>query len=148
MITKPNLIKLVKFKRLHAKALLVKKRYAASIYIAGYAIELALKYQICKILRFNNGFPEDRNEFNNYRNALQAAPWRNAITDVGKIKNHNLATLLVYSGEQLTVQNNFLAEWNFVVSWSETLRYLVSIVRAKTASNFLDAAETIVAQLM
>ena len=66
MISKENLKIIAKNKIIDSKVLFDTKRYDASVYLIGYAIEVSLKYKICKILKLDNGFPETKDEFQIY----------------------------------------------------------------------------------
>ena len=66
MISKPTLKKLVKERLRDSEALFNRRRYHASIYMSGYAVEIALKYKICKMYYFSKGFPENADEFQSY----------------------------------------------------------------------------------
>jgi HEPN domain-containing protein len=97
--------------------------YDESIYLIGYSIELALKYKICKILKLDGGFPENKMEFQSYI--------ENTSNDLGKeikklneIKNHDLQKLLYYSGQEFRIKANLLDEWtNVSTNWNSELRY-------------------------
>ncbi len=57
-------IKILIAKRLiDARVLLNSRRYPSAIYMSGYALELAFKYGICRLMKFTKGFPENRPEF-------------------------------------------------------------------------------------
>lgn len=58
MIPKTTLRELINQKLKDADVLIANRRYPAAIYIAGYALELALKLKVCKIFKFAQGFPE------------------------------------------------------------------------------------------
>ena len=64
-----------------AQALLRARRFDGAFYLAGYAIEVALKARICRTLRWS-GFPETSSEFN----GLQS------------LRTHDLEILLRFSG--------------------------------------------------
>ncbi len=90
-----------------AKALLEADRYDGAIYIAGYAIELALKARICKTLKWTE-FPDTRKEFEQYQS----------------LKTHNLDVLLHLSGIEDEIKSNYMADWSLATSkWSPENRY-------------------------
>ena len=68
MIHRTDLRKLARTRLGDAQKLFESKRYDGAIYLAGYAIELALKARICQTLEWP-GFPESRREFENYDEA-------------------------------------------------------------------------------
>lgn len=122
MVSKQEL-KSISLDKLHSAQVLFKsKKYDTSIYIVGYAIELALKYKICKILKLEIGFPENKLEFENYildkGNDLGIE-----IKNLRDIRNHNLQKLLYYSGQEYTIKSQFLDEWTSISFWYPELRY-------------------------
>lgn len=118
MILKNTLRELVDQKLKDADVLIANRRYSAAIYISGYALELALKLNICNIFKFTQGFPEDKVEFGVYQNKLKSQKHlANTITKIKDIKNHDLNKLLFYSGVEYQIKLNYLNEWDLVVSW-------------------------------
>ncbi len=89
-----------------AQALLRARRFDGVFYLAGYAIEVALKARICRTLRWS-GFPETSSEFN----GLQS------------LRTHDLEILLRFSGVEGRVKGRFLAEWSAVLAWNPGKRY-------------------------
>ena len=85
-----------------AKALRTQRRYHGAIYMAGYAVEIALKERICKTLQWKDfaSFPSSPN-----------------------LKIHNLDTLLIFSGVERHVKSRYLVEWSIVQSWNPEQRY-------------------------
>ncbi len=86
-----------------AKLLRTRRSYDASVYLCGYAVEIALKARICKVLKWATGFPETNAEFQDKGTLL---------------KTHNLKVLLEYTAIQDQVQLNLLNEWSLLVKWS------------------------------
>lgn len=84
-----------------AQVLLRARRFDGAYYLAGYAIELALKARICRTLKWR-GFPESASEFK----GLQS------------LRTHDLEVLLAFSGAE-----GRAAEWNVVVKWNPEKRY-------------------------
>ena len=82
-------------------------RYDSSIYLCGYAIELALKARICDNLRWN-WFPSESGEFSGYRS----------------LQTHDLNVLLDFSGVQGRVRSEFSGAWEIAETWNPELRYL------------------------
>ncbi|HEX2786853.1 MAG TPA: hypothetical protein VHP32_03035 [Ignavibacteria bacterium] len=140
MIAKPLLRKLVKQKLKDAEALISKKRYYSSIYISGYAIELALKHEICKIYKFKRGFPETSSEFNSYTSTLYLNPY---IT-INDIRNHNLQRLLQFSGAITRINSECQNEWNNIITWNPEIRYKILTTRKNVALVNLDEVKIVV----
>jgi len=89
-----------------AEVLLAAKRYDGAFYICGYAVELALKARICRILKWS-GFPESTQDFK----GLQS------------LKTHDLEVLLKFSGIEARVLAKHAAEWTVVRGWNPEQRY-------------------------
>ncbi len=149
MISKKILRELVDQKLKDADVLIANRRYASAIYIAGYAIELALKLKVCKIFRFTKGFPENKAEFTFYQNSAKSQPLlAGTITQIKDIRNHDLNKLLFYSGVEYQIRLNFLNEWNLVVSWDPEMRYKLQKVLKKEAVNNVKAIKTLVQNIL
>jgi hypothetical protein len=130
---------LLKTRRADAKALLKSKRYAASVYMMGYCVELALKKRICSNFRFTAGFPESKAELAAY----VIYPFK-----INEIKSYDLETLLFYSGYETDIKTNYLNEWQTVLTWSSEMRYIKKIIREKSANAFLKSATTLINKLI
>jgi len=130
-----------------AKILIKYGRCPASMYIAGYAIELALKYKICRTLQFNQGFPENRQELSNYLTIINRNNPQPIAIDIRDIRNHDLNTLLFYSGVELRIKGQFFAEWSIVSRWSPENRYKKTRVLNKTAAEYPKAAAKIIREI-
>lgn len=115
MIHRTDLRKLAKMRLGDAQKLFEAKRYDGAVYLAGYAIELALKARICQTLKWP-GFPESRREFENY----------------ASFKVHNLDVLLSLSGREKKIKTSYLGEWSIVASWVPDVRYRVSGTATRT----------------
>ena len=141
MISKPVLRDLINQRVKDAKALFSKKRYYSSIYMAGYAIEMALKYKICKMFYFSNGFPETKVEFQQYykRKGSKYKSIRTIISKIHEIKHHDLARLLFYSGEEYNIKNNNFNEWMIALQWNPEMRYKYATIKKAVAQNNLNA---------
>ena len=148
MISKPTIKALVNRRLDDAKVLLNNRRYLATIYIAGYALELALKYRICRIMKFTNGFPETRAEFDTYYFDTTKVFLRSTIRELRDIRHHNLPILLRYSGEQINIISNFTSDWDIVKNWNPEMRYLNSIIRRQRAHDFLKSARVIINEIL
>ncbi len=126
MIPKLHL-KEIAFKKLDASKLLCESaKYDASLYLIGYSIELALKYKICKIFQFEEGFPETKNEFEMYI-SMSDSTLGKEIANIKEIRNHNLQKLLFYSGQDYIVKLELLEEWTNISYWSPELRYKLNL---------------------
>lgn len=78
-------------------------KFDGAAYMCGYAIELALKARICRLLKWSE-YKHTR-EYDTY-------------------KTHDLAKLLDLSGIRQKINVNFLAEWSAVFpEWGTELRY-------------------------
>ncbi len=94
-----------------AKLLRTRRSYDASVYLCGYAVEIALKARICRTLNWTTGFPDTNAEFRSK----------------GNLKTHDLETLLDYTGLQNRIrsvsQNGALTDWSVVTKWNPEERY-------------------------
>jgi HEPN domain-containing protein len=106
MISLKELRKVARARLRDAKALCTSKNYHAASYLAGYAIEIALKARICQSLRWKE-FPETAKEFEGLVN----------------FKTHKLSLLLRLSGREELVKKNVFDAWAVVVSWDPEMRY-------------------------
>jgi len=106
-----------------ATALLAARRYAACYYLAGYAVECALK--ACIAGRFRANTIPDRSEVN-------------------RSYSHDLEQLVTVAGLQSalarrrTEDADFDANWNLVKDWNVDHRYRLDITR-KDAARLLSA---------
>lgn len=97
-----------------AKALYRAKRYDGSLYICGYAIEIALKAIVCKEAGLSL-YPETQYEYKNHPNKKTYK----------KYWIHKLNELLPASGKESIIKPSYKAEWDFVVSkWGPDSRYV------------------------
>lgn len=106
MIVRKDLKRLARERLKDAKTLSIGKRHDGALYICGYAVELALKYRICKSLHWPD-FPFSESEFKNYHN----------------FKTHDLEVLLRLSGVEKRVKTKYFAHWSAVSMWDPTSRY-------------------------
>ena len=91
-----------------AKLLRTRRSYGASVYLCGYAVEIAMKARICKALKWTTGFPDTNAEFQ----------------DKGPLlKTHNLKMLTEYTAVQEEVQLIMLTDWSLIAKWSPEQRY-------------------------
>jgi hypothetical protein len=98
VISKKTLRALVLIREKDAIALFEKRRYSAAIYMSGYAVEIALKYEICKMYFFSKGFPESKSEFQSYSYQRVKRHLMETIKSVSEIRHHDLQLLLVIQG--------------------------------------------------
>lgn len=148
MIPKPVLKTLINKRLLDARVLLNNRRYFACIYLAGYALELALKFKICRLMQFDNGFPENKAEFNTYYLDTRKDLLWTTIKQLSDIRHHKLVSLLRYSGEQVNIEKNFSEEWNLVKDWDPGIRYTDPIIRKQKATHFLKNCQTIITEII
>lgn len=148
MISKPSLKSLIIRRLGDARVLLKNRRYPAAIYLAGYGVELALKYRICKIMEFTKGFPESKSEFNKYYQDTRKTILRQTMRSLWDIRHHNLPILLRYSGKQVNVKTRLNAEWGIVKGWNPEMRYINSTIRRHTANDFLNSASAIITGIL
>ena len=149
MILKPAIRALIIERLKDADVLISHRRYQASYYMAGYALELSLKLKICKIFKFNKGFPEDKLDFQTYQNSYKHQKLLvNTITKVRDIRNHDLNKLLFYSGVEYDIKLNYLNEWNLVVNWDPEMRYSIQKIPKIDAENKLSAIKKIITNIL
>lgn len=123
MISRTELRKLAWSRLLDAKVLFNAKRYDGSVYLCGYAVELALKARICRSLRWSH-FPETPAEFREFQS----------------FKTHKLDTLLQLSGIESNLKSNHLTDWSVVTTWEPELRYrMAGSTTPAEAQNMLEA---------
>jgi HEPN domain-containing protein len=106
-MTRKDLQELARLRLREAEALYKARLYDGSVYVAGYAVELALKARICRVLRVKE-FPLDGS--------------------LGRIfKVHDLEQLTVLAGfsTQIDVRKNkdLFDNWSRAVEWSPEQRY-------------------------
>jgi hypothetical protein len=89
-----------------ATLLFTNLRPDGALYLAGYAVELALKARICTTLNWT-GFPEKRSEFENF----------------SSFKTHKLDVLLALSGQEQRIKSQYLWAWSAVAVWDPEARY-------------------------
>ena len=106
MISTVDLKNVVKARLKDAQILYRARRYDGAVYLCGYAIELQLKYRICKTLKWSE-FPLSNNEFKNYHS----------------FKTHNLDILLHLCPKEDRIKKYFLADWSIVAKWDPEMRY-------------------------
>ena len=129
MISKANLTRLSKVRLRDAEALFDCKRWAGSIYMCGYAVELALKQKICLTLGWP-GFPPDSHR-----------PYTN-------LKVHDLNVLLDFTGVAGKIKSRYMTEWTRVNVWNPENRYEpVGTVTKTNAADMISSAKIIMKAL-
>jgi len=141
MISKRDLKDLANKRFLDAKALFSKRRYQGCLYLGGYTVELLLKFNICKIFKLANGFPESKNEFNGYKSKVKQQFIN--VTSIRDFKTHDLPKLLTYSGKEYDIKALALVEWDTIKTWNPEFRYKNQIIRKQNATNILSCIEKI-----
>jgi HEPN domain-containing protein len=145
MIPKKNLKVLVDEKIMDVEVLLSNDRLATSVYIAGYAVELALKFKICKMFSFRHGFPEDKSEFEIYLNSEKSKDKLDGVvTQIRQIRHHDLSKLLFFSGAEFRIKENVLEEWVMVSSWDPEIRYTIRDIGKDEAIRFFSSTKKII----
>jgi hypothetical protein len=123
-VNRKDFQKLAKLRISEANVLLNKRRYAGAYYLAGYAVECALKACIAKRTKLHD-FPPDPKLVNS-------------------MYVHNLNALLKPAGlatdhqAEMGVNRNFAANWAITIKWSERSRY-DPVVRATDANEIYNA---------
>jgi hypothetical protein len=150
MIGLRNLSHLNTQRQKDARILFKGNRYAATVYLMGYALEYALKRRICLHLRFNRGFPEFNEEFANYRSQL--ALFNTTIRGIQlnqlrQIKNHNLSDLLSFSGMEDLIETNHCEDWLEVKDWNPEDRYKIRRYSKSKCRRFIKSARVILNQI-
>jgi HEPN domain-containing protein len=95
-----GLKKLARDRLRDAKTLFDTDSYHGAIYLAGYAVELALKSRICQHLGWEK-------------------------LDESMLKRHELKFLLRFTGLE-SKQESFIEEWNLLSDWNPEMRYNAS----------------------
>lgn len=115
-----------------AKVLFANGLFDGAVYLAGYALELALKARICKLL--DADYPQGRSNFQSFL-------------------THDYGTLIQLAGlssklKQRNLQADFATNWSLLVGgnagegWSETWRYRrIGSVTSATAEELINALE-------
>ncbi len=149
MIPKPVLRELVNRRVRDAEVLFENRRYSSAIYMAGYAIEIAFKYKICRIYIFSKGFPETKLEFQSYYSASgNKRNLRLAIKTLQEIRNHDLPKLLFYSGSEVKIKSKLLNEWNLIAGWTPEMRYKITAIYKTEAQSKISAVKSILKEIL
>ena len=149
MISKKDLKELVNLRLKDADVLIENRRYNTAFYIGGYALEIALKLKVCKIFKFEQGFPESKLDFSFYQNSSKHQPLlNNTISKIKDIRNHDLNKLLFYSGVEYDIKLNHLAEWNLAITWNTEMRYNTQRFLKKDAANKLNSIKKLIQNIL
>lgn len=107
-------------------------RYDGSYYLCGYAIELGLKYRICKTLGWT-GYPSTSTEFQGYTS----------------FKTHNLDILLRLSGIETTVKSKVFTDWGVVRLWNSEIRYQpIGSIKPIDSKEILKSSKIVLGELL
>jgi HEPN domain-containing protein len=108
-----------------ARALLAAGRYDGAVYVCGYAVEVALKAKICRILNWQE-FPQTSGEFQAYRS----------------FQTHELDVLLRLSGQEPKIKQQHFGLWNVVAVWRPESRYnAIGSVGRTDAEEMINSAD-------
>jgi HEPN domain-containing protein len=125
MLTRTELLKIKRARLKDAKILYQNRQYDGAVYICGYAVEIALKARICKTLKWIDGYPDTRKEFENYTS----------------FKTHDLDVLLRISGIEEQIKKRFFSEWSTIAKWNPEARYKeIGKINKIEAGNMIQAA--------
>ena len=124
-MTRPEFQQIALLRLDEAETLLIQGKYDGCCYLAGYALELALKAVIC-----------NRMDNDSFFDILKSETAR-------AFKIHNLSELVILAGlskeyKKLEVDNPILSgNWEYIkndIKWSEQLRYQIGLteIQAKT----------------
>ncbi len=100
--------------------------FDGTIYLCGYAVELALKAKICDTLKWRE-FPLTPNEFREYQT----------------FRTHDLEVLLHLSSIELTLTKSYLSEWSVVSAWNPEARYRLKNTKQEAAEEMVSSARTL-----
>lgn len=127
----PEQLKELSIERLNdAKVLYASERYDGAFYICGYAIELGLKYKICKTL-----------DWDEYPVSGKGAEKHKSF------KTHKFDDLLHYSGIEKQ-KHAFVEEWSAVMKWDSEIRYSFVKQTSQDVKLMIEATETILGKFL
>jgi hypothetical protein len=127
MISVAELDRIAEARLADAKVLLQAGRYDGAIYLCGYAIEVALKARIRRILNWPD-FPSSTGEFQPYRS----------------FQTHDLDVLLRLSGQESAIKQQHFALWNTVAVWKAESRYnVIGTAQLADAQAMTEAVEAL-----
>jgi hypothetical protein len=111
-----------------AKVLEAAGRLECALYICGYALEMKLKYRMCKTLDWDE-YPGDGKDKNR------------------SFKTHKLEDLLHLSGVEKRINAKFIAEKSIVVKWDPEIRYSSEKQTPEDVELMIKATETLLSNL-
>lgn len=124
---KTDIEKIVEARLEDARVLCDSSRYDGSVYLCGYAVELALKARICRTLQWEE-YPTN----NQYRS----------------FKTHDLDVLLHLTGLEDKVKLKYFVDWSIVAQWTPEARYNpIGSIQESDAKQMLEAAKVLLGQL-
>ncbi len=127
MIERKELRKIAWGRLKDAQVLFNARRYDGTVYLCGYAVELAIKNRICRTLKWDK-YPIS-GKLNNF-------------------KTHDLQLLLQLSGIEEMVKTSLLAEWSVVSEWNSELRYQnIGSITMDEAKLMIEAAKTLLKRI-
>lgn len=133
MLTLGDLRRVARARVDDAIALVKADRYDGAVYLCGYAVEIALKSRICRVLGWA-AFPEEDREWAKHYKI---------------IKNHELEVLVQWTAcyTQLT-SAPYAAHWNRVKLWDPETRYkLTGVISEQEAKQMVRSTWTLVSFL-
>ena len=125
---------------LEADTLLAKNYPDGAFYLAGYAVECALKAAICQTLDIDDFFDA-------YSTKAHSAKVKDDI--VQKFKTHDFGTLLVLSGLYFKLETDLLGDAQLDYSWSSIRlhawpeQYRYQIVSRKSITEAVDFIDSV-----
>jgi len=126
MIAVGDLRRIAQARLKDAEVLQKAKRHDGAVYLCGYAMEIALKARICRVLKWA-GYPSTRGDFAGYHS----------------FRTHDLDVLLHLSASEAKVKANHFAEWSIVAAWDPNARYrIIGSVSQQDAADMITAAKT------
>lgn len=126
-----DLKKIARARLADAEVLRRGRRYDGAIYLCGYAVELSLKYRICRTLGWA-GYPGTSGEFKGYQT----------------FRTHELDVLLHLSGREARIKKLMFAEWSAVAAWDPEARYKpIGSATKKSAELMIRATTALVKHL-
>jgi hypothetical protein len=133
-----------------AVVLLKSNRHAGSIYLIGYALEFSLKRKLSQTIGFNRGFPETGADFNTYATQIRifTAGTGVSLTQVRQIRNHDLNTLLTYSGVEALILGTYYEDWAVVQNWNPESRYDRRRISHDKSHELINSAKRILKQIV
>lgn len=125
MLTVEQLREIARERIRDAEALFKAERYDGSIYICGYAVEIALKARICRTLRWPE-YPQTNRDWNQNKKFNQ-------------FKTHSLSFLLSFTGREDQIKTRHRAEWDLIDVWDPNSRYKPTSVSGRETKSAAQA---------